>query len=676
MQKPEKKVNLKEFAVTKDLEQGQLKPTEYGDIVDFVTSLVHDWSGQRQSIEEDWKAAWAEYFSNSRSAEVIRQEAVLQLGDVQTDWRHKIPTGKAFELVEDANSYLQDAFFPNSQWFDLYPKHPIQDPEWEELLRVIQKYIMFKLDDADFQGWWDINTRQALITGTSILALPWRYDSTLTKKNRTVIGSDGRKKVVTREEVQVIKNGLDLQVLDMFDFYLDPYGKDSNKSDCVRRLYKTKAELINLVDEGIYPLASVKDIYELCKESSDDVSTSTTHKADKHWFNGTTEGEYNPTDKLTVYEFWGDIHVGGRTFFDVCATVVDNILLDFKPNPFWGGKPFVVTTLIPIQDSPYGLGLLSPILGQLHQMFVTQNHRLDCSELVINPMWKVVNDGTIDLADLFSQPAKIIPVGELSNIEQVQFDVSSLGVSVQDEQLLEQRIERVTGINPYVGQGMGRDAERVTAEEVQSKREAGGTRLGRYHKHIEICSLKLLLKKAYLYMQQFVIDDETIRVSKEIQGSTRGAYEFITIGAEELENDVDIIPVGSDWVVDKEREIRERIDFVTMVSEHPQMSQMINWEEVLKDLARRLVKQDWEKYLKLNGASMQPDIQEGIPPEQVVQEEMMQQQAPPPQQAAPPQSTVPIEQRLAEGAPPDVQQAILQATSDPNTLAKLSQLGV
>ncbi len=673
MQNTNKRVDKSQFIYTET--EKRPAPLEYVEIVDYVKAKCKSWAGDRQPLEEDWKAAWAEYFSNSRSAEIIRQEAVLQIGDVQTDWRHKIPTGKAFELVEDANSYLQDAFFPNKQWFDLYPKHPIQDPEWEELLSVTQKYIQHKLDDANFQDWWDVNVRQALIVGTSALALPWRYETKTSKKNRVVTASDGDRKVVQREETQIVKNGLDLQVIDMFDFYLDPYALDSNNANCVRKMYKTKAEIINLVKNGTYPLASVNDIYELNKEGSSDNSHSTTQKTDKHWMNGTTQSEYDPNEKLVVYEYWGDIITKGCTFFDVCATIVDGILLDFQANPFWGGKPFVITTLVPLQDSPYGLGLLSPILGQLHQMFVTQNHRLDCSELVINPMWLVVNDGTLDMDDLYSQPAKIIQVGALDNIQQLQFNTSSLGVSVQDEQLLEQRIERVTGINPYIGQGMGRDAERVTAEEVQSKREAGGTRLGRYHKHIETNALSTLLKKAYSYMQQFVVDDETIRVNKEIQGSTRGGYEFITVGAEELENEMDIVPVGSDWVIDKEREIRERIDFITLVSQHPDMSQMMNWEEVLKDLARRLVKQDWEKYLSLNGQQQVIPEEMGantLPEEGTSPEVMPQEQALPPAQPA---STVPLEQRLAEGMPPDVQQSLAQAVGDPQKLAQLLQAG-
>lgn len=640
------------------------------EVISFVESRYQRWSTDRQILESDWKACWAEYLSNARAADQIRSEAMNIIGDARVDWRHKITTGKAFELVEDANSYLQNAFFPNKQWFDAYPKEPLSDPEWEELLRVLQKFIQYKMDEGRFSDWWDINCRQTLIIGTSVLALPWRYDSKTTLKNRQKKGVDGKKKTLAVKEKKVVYNGLDFEVVNMFDFFLDPRAINPVDANCIRRYQKTRGELIDLIESGVFSFGDADKIRDRGDKSTVP-TTSTSNKDDKQFMQtGTTESDISDLDEmLDIVEFWGDMCLDTSDYKDVCVTVClgERMLLDFKPNPFWAGKPFVITTLINSQDSPYGIGLLQPILGQLHQLFSTMNHRLDCSELVINPMWKVVNDGTLDLNSLFSEPAKIIPVGDMASIEQIVFDAGTLGVSVQDEQLLEQRLERVTGITPYVGQGQGRDAERVTAEEVKSKRDAGGNRLGRYHKHIEETALKEVLYKVYSFMQQFVLDDEVIRMKKPTD-QAQDAYEFIKVGAEELETDLDIVPVGSDWVIDKEREVRERIDFITLVSQHPVMSEMVNWSEVMKDLARRLVKQDWDKYLKLDATPPQttlPVDNASVP---------TQSEAPPtlpPEATAIPEVAIPLEQRMAQGAPPDSQMAIQEAATNPELLNRL-----
>lgn len=640
------------------------------DIVDFVNGKHKQWSEERQPLEAEWKMCWAEYFSNSRGAETIRAEAASMLGDVQVDWRHKVPTGKAFELVEDANSYLQGAFFPNKQWFDIYPKQMIVDDDWVEMLKVIQKFIQVKLDEAYFSEWWDMNIRQCLITGTSVLALPWRYESTKTKKNVKITNSKGGTSFVPKTVEKVIKNGLDICVLDMFDFFIDPLASDPKNANCLRRYTKTKGELVRLVEAGTFNQEKTSTILGL-ERMSDDCSTS--NKDAKTYFAGAAydDNRNSEDDRVDVLEYWGNIVAGGQELIDVCATISGDTLLDLRPNPFWGGKPYVVTTFVRVHEHPYGLGLLAPVCGQLHQMFTTMNHRLDISELVVNPMWKALNDGTIDLSSLFSAPAKLIPVESMDSLQPIVFNAQNLGITVEEENMLEQRIERVTGISAYVGQGGGRDAERVTAAEVNAKRNAGGNRLGRYHKHIEDTALRELLEKTYMFMQQFVTEDEVVRVTGESSGSTSGSYDFIKVGQEELQHDVDIIPVGSDWVIDKEREISERLDFITLASQNPIMGEMINWEEVMKDLARRMIKQDWDKFIKLTPSTPSTPDMPVMPTEATPQQNSMEvlPQLPPP----PPEMSVPVEQRLANQAPLEGQQALMQMMGNPEQLQQLAE---
>ena len=656
-------MKISDYTTTKISEVNSI--VENQDIVDFVCGRHKIWSEERQPIEEEWKMCWAEYFSNSRGADTIRAEAASLIGDVQTDWRHKIPTGKAFELVEDANSYLQGAFFPNKQWFDILPKQMIPDEDWVEVLKVIQKFIQVKLDESYFSEWWDMNIRQCLITGTSVLALPWRYETVKTKKNVSITNSKGNKSYVPRVVDKVVKNGLDICVLDMFDFFIDPLASDPKNANCVRRYTKTKGELVRLVESGTFNQEKESTILGLERMSQD---CSTINKDSKTYFAGATQDDnrYKEDDRVDVLEYWGNVVAGGKEFVDVCATISGDTLLDFRPNPFWGGKPYIITTFVRVHEHPYGLGLLAPVCGQLHQMFTTMNHRLDISELVVNPMWKVLNDGTIDLNSLFSAPAKLIPVENMDNLQPIVFNAQNLGITVEEENMLEQRIERVTGISAYVGQGGGRDAERVTAAEVNAKRNAGGNRLGRYHKHIEDTSLRELLEKTYSFMQQFVTEDEIVRVTGASVGSTSGSFDFIKVGQEELQHEVDIIPVGSDWVVDKEREISERLDFVALVSQNPIMSEMVNWEEVMKDLARRMIKQDWDKFIKLGQPTPQMPT-EATPPQNLQQDVL------PPLPPVPPEMSIPVEQRLASQAPLEGKQAMMQMMGNPEQLQQLAQ---
>jgi hypothetical protein len=618
-------VDTKEFQMTLLCsERGDYKVREK-QVADWVIHWMNDWSTARQVLEAEWRDCWAEYFSNDRGAELLRQAALHKIGDVTTDWRHKVPTGKAFELVETVNAYMQGAFFPNKSWFDIYPKTFIDTPEWEEVLKVVAKYIQFKLEDSNFRDYWDSFCRQCLVVGTSVLALPWRYETAPTWKN--VKNKKGQ--YAPQQMNKVVKNGLDFEVVDMFDFYLDPTNQQPRQGNCIRRLVKSKGEVIRLVEAGVYPLGD-KLMVERARAFTP--TTSSTFKYDMNFLNGFTLDPTDPKTKVELLEFWGNLVVDGVEFVDVCAVVMDGNLLMFKPNPYWGGKPFVIGNLINTHDSPYGTGLIQPVLGQLHTLFVTQNHRLDCGELAINPMWLVTNDGSIDLSQLYSEAGKVIPVEDIeSSIKPIETNTNVM-VAVQDEQLMEQRVDKITGVGAYVGVNGGRSGERVTAEEVRSQKDAGGNRLGRYHKHVEETALMDVLKKAYAFMQQFVLDEETIRVQKSVQDSMVDAYEFFSVGQEDLQYELDILPVGSDHIIDKEYELQQRLDFYTVVSQNPEMSKFVNWKEAMKDLARRMMSQDWERFLVI------PDESQQAPPEQQmsVEEQMLMQQQAQAEQAANP----------------------------------------
>jgi hypothetical protein len=615
-------VDTQEFQMTLLCsENGDYKKRSH-EVAGAVKHFATEWSTQRSVLEDEWRDCWAEYFSNDRGSEMLRQVALQKVGDVDMNWRHKVPTGKALEVVETVNSYLQAAFFPNKQWFDLYPKSFMDSPEWQDVLQVLVKYIAWKLEDGNFRDFWDVFCRQMLVTGTSVLALPWRYETQNTFKN--VKNKKG--KYVPEPVTKVVKNGLDFEVVDMFDFYLDPQNTQPRQGACIRRLVKTKGEVIRMIESGVYPLGD-KQMVEHAKSYTPS-SISSSAKSDIKYLNGfMSDGD--PRHRVELYEYWGNLVVDDVEFIDVCCITMGDELLMFKPNPYWGGKPFVIGTLTNTHDSPYGTGILQPILGQLHTLFITSNHRLDCGELAINPMWLVVNDGSIDLNEMYSGAGRVIPVEDVETSVRPLETQSNTMVAIQDEQLLESRIDKITGVGAYVGVNGGRQAERVTAEEVKSQRDAGGNRLGRYHKHIEDTALNDLLKTTYAFMQQFVIDEETVRIERAVQTSMSDKYEFFTVGQEDLQYDLDIIPIGSDHIIDKEFELQQRLDFYTVVSQNPDMAKYVNWKEAMKDLARRMMKQDWERFIVIpeEGEAQAPPQGQGQQQPSMEEQMMMEQQA-------------------------------------------------
>lgn len=645
-------------------------------IVRYVTETLQDWSSRRQEVETLWTAEWAHYFSTPQSASWLRRQA-LDLGQSvdEGSWRHQIHTGKGFDLVETVNSYIQQATFPAQDWFDLIPQMPNaggggEDDNWLMRLERVKKLIQKKLNQANFEDWWDVFVRQLCVVGTSVMALPYRYDVKPTFRKVKVRQPDGRESFTTVPIEKVIYDGIDLEVIDLYDFYLDPSSGFSGTVDCacIRRITKTKAEVIRLVEEGVYPLIDVEDVKGA---TSSDLSTSRVFRQDINEMVGLIpDSTFNANQSLELYEYWGDIYLDDIVYLDVVCTIMGTKLLNIETNPFWDGKPFIVGTYINTQGSPYGVSLLQPVIGQLHQMFEVQNHRLDCDELTVNPMYAVVDDGVIDFENLYSEPGKVIRVETPDNIRPIPIEREN-NVSVRDEQILDQRIEKTTGVGAYLGVNSGRDGERVTAEEVKAQRSAGGNRLNRIHGHIESTALYKFLNKMYAHLQQFQEREEVVRVPSR---KASIVYDFWLVGQEELADNYTVCPLGSSHVADKEYDVKNAVDFVSVMSQNEQLASRVNWDAVAEHLTSKFMRRDnWHKFLAPPPAAAPTDAPVSPMPSVPQQMPPMPPQVPPGAMGASPEMNELMDKGLVTGGKPG--QRVAQAiASNPEELQKFLQL--
>lgn len=579
----------------------------------FVQEEFTRYSNARSEKESIWSECWAVYNGSPRAMEYARKLATRTVGDAATEWRHKVSTGKAFENVETINSYLQSAFFPNRDWFDLVPMYSGS----LEVAEVVKKYLKYKLKQADFRSHWNMFTRQLLITGTSVLALPWRKEvvpyTAKVKVEYPLLDEAGNERgKKTRIEPKTIQkqiyNGTEFETLSVFDCYFDPDEvADINRANFIRKMTKSKGEVMRLVNSGFYPHLKPEDVVKHGGSSGSFVGNN--RKQTIANFHGM---EWQPNDLVEITEFWGNVQTGEGYYEDVVVTCLGKCVAKFENNPYWSGKPFVVGTYIPMCHQVYGTGALEPVLGLLHELSIVTNQRLDNLELSVDTMWTFIDDGTVNPEDVYTAPGKLIEVADHGSLRPLQHN-QQFTVSYQEAGLLEQTIDKTTGTGAFIGVGQGRGGERVTAKEVEATRDAGGNRLGGIHSHIEHTALGLTLKKVYRMCQQFVTEDEVVR----IPGYQPGEYLYVQVGEDELIHDFDVEPVGAGHIADKEYELQKRLDFIGVVSQNPEMAQMMEWAEIMKDLAKRFGFDDIERFIKQGGdkEAVDPMSATGMPPE-------------------------------------------------------------
>lgn len=594
-------------------------PPKLGDVAAEVCRLYKEFSDARQELESDWLDCWAQYFGNPRSQEHLRLDAARIIGDINDDWRHKISTGKAYENVETICGYLQSAFFPNKNWFRLIPT----EPGYAELVKPVEHYLQQKLRTNRLISHWDTFIRQAVILGTSALALPWRVETGKTtrrvKTTKPVFDNMGvllgnEDKFDIRTEEKVIFNDPDFEVLDMFDFFLDPKGINPNDTNVLRRMRKTKAEVLNLIDSGLYGYGSK---HSVAQAPSIEAGEPESHKRVVEMFAGL---QYTPTDLVEVLEYWGDITVCGTTYHNVVITVTGSQVLRFETNQYWYGKPFVVASYVPVTRQVYGIGALGPTLGLLHEMDILTNQRLDNLEFAVDQMWTFVPDGTIRKEDIFSKPGKVFEVSDHDAIRPVpRADVSKLTITYQETQYLETRIDKTTGTGAFIGAGAGRSGERVTATEVQAQRDAGGNRLAARHAHLEETVLVPMLNKLYKGCQQFTTHDTITR----LPSPDPGMHLYANVGPHELIHDFQFQAQGATYIADKEFELQKWLNFIQTVGGNPALAPQINWPLVLEKLVVKFGLDDAESLILPPPPPPAPPEAPPAPPPDPLTEQLM-----------------------------------------------------
>jgi len=563
------------------------------DIVRYVKAEHKRLMTERLMVEDTWREAWMLYLGTPIAVTDQRNHTIKTVGNVNSDWRHRISTGKCYESVETIHGYLMSATFPNNEWFNVEP----EQPGYAEVARVIRKYVANKLEAANFRSHYEQFLRQLLVCGTSVMALPWRYEAIKWKKNiknrvpvmdEFTLDIDKRTHWEVQEQTKVVMNRPEFETLDMFECFLEPRAKDSNDCTFIRRILKTKAEVINLIEQGFYTGVSPTDVVTTLPYTQSDSNQDSVRIAQ----GVTPPPPPNLLDQVMILEYWGNINLSGVTYHDVVATVMGDYLLRFETNPYWCGKPFIVGTCTPLTQTPYAIGVVQPAMGMLHELNIITNQRLDSLEISIDSMFTLKSDGVLAPDDVYSEPGRVFLVGDHTDLQPVELP-QQWNVTYEETEVLEKFIDKAFGTGSMVSVGEGRSGERVTAAEIQALRDAGGNRLSNLHKHIEDTSLLPILKKVFRLMQQFVTEDEVVRVA----GDQTGSYAYYKVDANTLNMDYSLKPIGADYVTDRENYIQSRMQFLQAVAGIPQMANSINYHKILYDLVQHFGFDDPESYI-------------------------------------------------------------------------------
>ncbi len=324
-----------------------------GALAKSVSNDYKRWKQSRARLENRWKECWEAYLCDVKG---LYTEAEEPRSD-----RSRIARPVLYEAVEAIHANLLNALFPvNERFFTVLGKTETD----QRNASLIEEFLRNKLEDAGFVEKYALFLKQAIITGNTVAAAPWRKSRQQRTVNKPVrlFGMTVGYQKVSRETVTY--NGPDFEVLDMFDFLIDPDATDFEQAKLIRRVDRS---LLSLKGNPVYHnLDRVKPN----ETNAWDASESNKNSRRKAFGLDETPQENNESmdTKVTLLEAWGDFIIGDTVYENhVCVIANQDTVIRFEPNPYEHGmKPFVFTSFIPVPNEVYGIGAIEKSLGLQH----------------------------------------------------------------------------------------------------------------------------------------------------------------------------------------------------------------------------------------------------------------------------------------------------------------------
>ena len=531
------------------------------DISKLIYTKLQDLQRKRASVDKKWDTTYAMYRASTTDMDAVKK-ASFSTGSTR-DWKHKVNTGKTFEVVETLVAYLKGATFTSDDWFDVAGL----EPNLFQIAKLVKQLAKFKMEEANIRDKYEYWLRNLVLYGISTFRVGWESSVELGYERK--YDEEG---LPSTNQVNKDIEKLCIEAIIPYNVWIDGSGST------FARLEVSKEQLAYQVGEEYYKL--LPELLEVYTEGNKD---------DPQVQKG--GGANRPRE---IVEFYGPIMCGGACFPNVHAVFYGNTLIRLADSEYWCGSPYVTGTMLPDRDSVYGMTVLDPSAGALHILNVLCNARLDNIAVSIDKMFTMVDDGITRQEDVYTQPGKVFKVAQHGSIQPLDLGPPSFTLGYQEAQVQEGSVDRNCSTGPLIGGGQPRGGERVTAQEIVAVQESGGNRLASVHSHIEDSVTLALLQKVFSLMQQYVLTPQMVKVFMPEQDT----YAFFEIEPEHLTYPFAFKATGAAYVVEKQRQIGDLMTLFDIAGRVPQLAERLDFDKILVEVLKQMRFTNPTSYIK------------------------------------------------------------------------------
>jgi len=516
------------------------------EMTDTLVSQFNEWDTSRKTRERIWQRIYRLYFTTQEQ--------------YKTSTRSSLTIPIIFQIVESAVPKMANVLFAQGEEFFDVAAIEKNNGEMEYKAEAIKKLLSIQLSKASFFVKFLDFAKQMMLYGTSYLKVYWKvkrewvWERVPVRTPQTVFGIRIGEKIEWQETktYKVTERRPEMEVLDILDVYPDPDGQDEETSKGVYiRSWINKDDLREL-GQGAFPVYANTERQEV--RSSDDSTENS--RVERY----SSRGLQAPTRKnqVELLEFWGKYDIDGDGIREEAYVVIANrhTIVKAQANPFHHQKrPIIRSVLFPVPKEWYGIGLVEPVISQVHELNTLRRQRIDNINLVLNRMWQASTIADVDLETLISAPGNIVLTDTMDAVKPLETpDVTSSAYNEANQ--VQMDIERATVPPSAQGNTTSGQLGR-TARGAQLIIGQALEKFGTATKLVEEMALKELLQMFHQLNLQFIDDDSVLQDPSLYSEIARLEYT-----PEDIRADVKFKMVGISEMVGSEGKINQIISFM------------------------------------------------------------------------------------------------------------------
>lgn len=519
-----------------------------------IAEIAEEERTSRESLGGRWLRLWSLYKTDP-----------LKL-NTEEGWQSRLNDGRVFEIVQTVKSYLSQALLYSETWVTLESN----EPGLAEVLPLINADFRAKLNKSNFKRVFSTYLVQLLLTGFSGMRVSWH------------------------------NGGLFFQVVNGMSTYIESSRHFDEYSYSFTDLSLNKAQFTEMVEAGLFLFSDPEEAWE---------DYATPVSVEEAEWRAVANTEMNQTTKqVRLCEFYCPEE--GKLFRLINDEIVGEEEVD--------ECPWILSTLFEIPESAYGLSLMDSSLGLVLEHNYITNRRLDNMALNVDSMWMYIDDGVIDPEKLKAKPGGIIEVGSIDSIKPLPPANNNFSITYEESALIDARIEKNTGTGALISSGAYRSGDRVTAQEINAVKEAGGNRLTDIYEHIEATFVIPLLYRC-LELTKKHVKKSTVKV----ETGEMGVYDYYKLLPKDYQHSYSVCLSASQGVINRDRNVGRLQEFLLAVAQIEQFQPFIDYKNLYTDLLVKFGFDNPSRYLLQESPESPQESQEAPPipsPDQMPQQ--------------------------------------------------------